>query len=54
MNDSEIKLSTTLVNSILQYLATKPFQEVFQFIEAIQKEGNPQLAALAAKQETKK
>jgi hypothetical protein len=54
MNDSEIKLSTNLVNSILQYLATKPFNEVYQFIEAIQKEGNPQLAAIAAAQEGKK
>jgi hypothetical protein len=36
MND--IKLSTNLVNAILQYLGTRPYTEVFQVIEAIQKE----------------
>jgi len=36
MND--IKLSTNLVNAILQYLGTRPYTEVFQIIEAIQKE----------------
>lgn len=40
MND--IKLSTQLVNAILQYLGTKPYQEVFQLIEAIQKEAQAQ------------
>ena len=34
-----ITLSTTLVNQILGYLATKPFQEVAPLIDAIQKEG---------------
>jgi len=36
MND--IKLSTQLVNAILQYLGSRPYTEVFQIIEAIQKE----------------
>jgi hypothetical protein len=40
MND--IKLSTQLVNSILQYLGSKPYAEVFQLIEAIQKEAQAQ------------
>jgi len=35
---NEIKLSTGLVNAILQYLGTRPYTEVFQVIEAIQKE----------------
>jgi hypothetical protein len=39
---NELKLSTNLVNGILQYLATKPYQEVFQLVEAIQKEAAPQ------------
>ena len=39
---NELKLSTNLVNAILQYLATKPYQEVFQLVEAIQKEAAPQ------------
>ena len=37
-----ITLSTTLVNQILGYLATKPFQEVASLIDAIQKEGQKQ------------
>jgi hypothetical protein len=36
MND--IKLSTNLINAILQYLGSRPYTEVFQIIEAIQKE----------------
>jgi hypothetical protein len=39
---NELKLSTNLVNAILQYLATKPYQEVYQIVEAIQKEAAPQ------------
>ena len=35
---NEIKISTNLVNAILQYLGTRPYTEVFQIIEAIQKE----------------
>jgi hypothetical protein len=35
----KITLSTNLVNAILQYLGTRPYTEVFQVIEAIQKEG---------------
>jgi hypothetical protein len=36
MND--IKLSTNLVNAILQYLGSRPYADVFQLVEAIQKE----------------
>jgi len=35
---NEIKLSTNLVNAILQYLGTRPYADVFQLVEAIQKE----------------
>jgi hypothetical protein len=34
----KLTLSTQLVNAILQYLGTRPYTEVFQIIEAIQKE----------------
>jgi len=34
----KITLSTQLVNAVLQYLGSRPFAEVFQLIEAIQKE----------------
>jgi hypothetical protein len=39
---NEIKLSTNLVNAVLQYLGTKPYAEVFQLIEVIQKEAKDQ------------
>jgi hypothetical protein len=43
MND--IKLSTNLVNGILQYLGTRPYADVFQLVDAIQKEAQAQTAA---------
>jgi len=39
----KVTLSTTLVNNIMAYLGTRPFQEVFQLIEAVQKEAAPQV-----------
>ena len=36
-------LSTDLVNAVLQYLGTRPFQEVHQIITAIQSEAAPQM-----------
>jgi len=38
----KVTLSTTLVNNIMAYLGTKPFQEVFQLIDAVQKEAKNQ------------
>ena len=38
----KITLSTNLVNAIMQYLGTRPYTEVFQVIEAIQKEAKAQ------------
>jgi len=40
----KVTLSTTLVNNIMAYLGTKPFQEVFQLIDAVQKEAQEQVA----------
>jgi len=34
----DIKLSVNTVNQILGYLGSRPYQEVFQLIEVIQKE----------------
>ena len=34
----KITVSTQLLNAILGYLGNKPYQEVFQLVEAIQKE----------------
>jgi hypothetical protein len=41
----KIILSTTLVNQIMAYLGTRPFQEVFQMINEIQKEAQAQQEA---------
>ncbi len=38
----EIKLSTNLVNGILQYLGTRPFTEVAGLIQAVQQEAAKQ------------
>jgi hypothetical protein len=34
----KITVSTQLLNAILGYLGNKPYQEVYQLVEAIQKE----------------
>jgi len=38
----KITLSTQLVNAVMGYLGTRPYQEVFQLIEAIQNEAKAQ------------
>lgn len=43
MNDQKIELSLGLINGILQYLGTKPYQETFQLIQAIQEQAIPQM-----------
>ena len=42
MNE-EVKVSLQLMNGILQYLATKPYGEVFQIVNAIHGEVQPQI-----------
>jgi len=37
----KITLSAQLFNAIVQYLGTQPYQQVFQMIDAIQKELAP-------------
>lgn len=37
----EIKLSTDLVNAVLQYLGSRPFVEVAGLIQEIQKQAQP-------------
>jgi len=39
----KITLSTTLVNQIMGYLGTRPYQEVFQLIAAVQDEAKAQV-----------
>jgi hypothetical protein len=38
----KVELSVNLVQTILQYLSTKPFQEVAPLIDAIQKQAQTQ------------
>ena len=38
-----LTFSTDLVNAVLQYLGTRPFQEVAQFINGLQSEASPQI-----------
>jgi hypothetical protein len=42
MND-EVKISLQLVNGILGYLGTRPYGEVFQIVNAIHGEVQPQI-----------
>jgi len=38
-----LTFSTDLINSVLQYLGTRPFQEVAQLINGLQSEAGPQV-----------
>jgi hypothetical protein len=42
MND-EVKVTLPLINGILQYLASRPYGEVFQIVNAIHGEVQPQV-----------
>jgi hypothetical protein len=42
-NTDKLTISSALLNTVFQYLGTRPFQEVFQMIQDIQKEVGPQL-----------
>jgi len=48
----KVTLSTTLVNNIMAYLGTKPFQEVFQLIQEVQKEAQAQTSVATTPPET--
>ena len=38
----KLQISTQLLNQLMAYLGTRPYQEVFQLIDAIQKEAKEQ------------
>ncbi len=50
---TEVKLSADLVNAVLQYMASKPYVEVYQLISEIHKQAGPQLPAAAEPSEVK-
>jgi hypothetical protein len=39
---NELIISTQVLNQVLGYLGSRPYQEVFQLVEAIQKEAQNQ------------
>jgi hypothetical protein len=39
----KITLSTQLINAVMGYLGTRPYQEVFQLIDGLQKEAKNQV-----------
>ena len=43
MDNTKIELTLPLVNAVLQYLGTRPYQEVFPLIQAIQEQATTQL-----------
>jgi hypothetical protein len=38
----KLQISAQLLNSLIGYLGTRPYQEVFQLVEAMQKEAKEQ------------
>ena len=50
MEDKKIELTINLVNGVLAYLGTKPYQETYQLIQAIQEQAIPQMPIPAAAQ----
>ena len=43
MNDQKVEISLSLANAILQYMGKKPFEEVFQLVNAIHEQVTPQI-----------
>jgi hypothetical protein len=43
MNDKKIELTLGLVNAVMQYLGTRPYQEVYHLILAVQDEAKGQV-----------
>jgi hypothetical protein len=41
----KITLSTQLINAVMGYLGTRPYQEVFQLIDGLQNEAKSQAQA---------
>lgn len=50
MNDQSVTLKLSLVNAVLQYLGTRPYQDVFPLVQEIQNVVVPQLPVPEAPQ----
>ena len=46
----KITLSTQLINAVMGYLGTRPYQEVFQLIDSLQTEAKNQIQPQAEAQ----
>ena len=46
MEDKKIELSLSLVNGVLQYLGTRPYQEVYQLIDGMKEAAKPPMTPL--------
>lgn len=44
MNDQTVAVTLSLMQNILGYLGTRPYSEVFQFIQSMQEQVAPQVA----------
>ena len=44
MSNETVTLSVPLVNALLNYLSTRPFAEVYQLIQEVQKQSSAQAA----------
>jgi hypothetical protein len=47
----KISITTQLLNQVLGYLGTRPYQEVYQLISAIQDEAKDQIISIQEKPE---
>ena len=43
MNDQNVTLKLSLVNAMLQYLGTRPYQDVYQLVQELQAAVIPQI-----------
>jgi hypothetical protein len=50
MDEKKVEVDLRLINAIVGYLGKKPFEEVFEFINELQKQVHPQLADSAKKE----
>lgn len=50
--DTKIELTLGLVNGLLAYLGTRPYQEVFTLVQAIQEQATPQVPVPAVAQDS--
>ena len=48
MNDQNVTLKLSLVNAMLQYLGTRPYQDVYQLVQELQAVVVPQIQMPAA------